>query len=273
MSVLQINHKEQSMKITQIRNATIIIEYNNTKFLIDPWLSPKDSMAGFEGAINSNIRQPRVELPFSIDKITNADVVIVTHVHPDHWDEYAEKAINKEIKLFVQSETDKNYLTSKGFNNVEVLLSGGINYNGIELYKTGCQHGRREVVEPICKQLNMPYDSMGVIFKARGEKTLYLAGDTIYCEEVEEAIKEFDPQIIIVNACGATLLNGEKIIMTDKDIRKVIAQAPSATIIASHMDTVSHLSVTRADLKQYARTESIDNLLIPEDGETIIINN
>ncbi len=261
------------MKITQIRNATIIIEYNNTKFLIDPWLSPKDSMPGFDGAINSNIRQPRVDLPFSIDNITDADVVIVTHVHPDHWDEYAERAINKEIKLFVQSETDKNYLTSKGFNNVEILLNSGINYNGIELYKTGCQHGKREIVEPICKQLNMPYDSMGVVFKSSGEKTLYLAGDTIYCEEVEAAINEFNPQVIIVNACGATLLNGEKIIMTDKDIKKVITQIPTATIIASHMDTVSHLSVTRVDLKQFASSENINNLLIPEDGESIIIDN
>lgn len=57
------------MKITQVRNATIIVEYNNTKFLIDPWLMPKDYMPGFDTAINSEIRQPRVELPFEIEKL------------------------------------------------------------------------------------------------------------------------------------------------------------------------------------------------------------
>ena len=57
-----LNKKEKFMEITQIRSATIIVEYNNTKFLIDPWLAPKESMAGFDGAINSNIRQPRVSL-------------------------------------------------------------------------------------------------------------------------------------------------------------------------------------------------------------------
>ena len=81
------------MKITQIRNATLIIEYDNTRFLIDPWLGPKGYMSGFETAVNSEIRQPRVELPFSIDKIVNVDSVIITHIHPDHWDEYAEHAI------------------------------------------------------------------------------------------------------------------------------------------------------------------------------------
>ena len=74
------------MKITQVRSATIIVEYNNKKFLIDPWLMPKDYMPGFDSAINSQIRQPRVELPFGIEKIVDVDAVIITHIHPDHWE-------------------------------------------------------------------------------------------------------------------------------------------------------------------------------------------
>ena len=50
------------MKITQVRNATIIVEYNNKKFLVDPWLMPKDYMPGFDVAINSKIRQPRIKI-------------------------------------------------------------------------------------------------------------------------------------------------------------------------------------------------------------------
>lgn len=36
------------MLIHQIRNATLIVTYHNQKFLIDPWLMPKDYMAGFD---------------------------------------------------------------------------------------------------------------------------------------------------------------------------------------------------------------------------------
>ena len=89
------------MKITQVRSATIIVEYNNTKFLVDPWLMPKDYMPGFDVAINSDVRQPRVELPFGIEKIVDVDAVIITHIHPDHWDEFAENALDKNIKVFV----------------------------------------------------------------------------------------------------------------------------------------------------------------------------
>ena len=257
------------MKITQVRNATIIVEYAGVKFLIDPWLAPKDYMPGFDSAINSEVRQPRVDLPFEINKIVDVDCVILTHFHPDHWDEFAEKAIKKDMKIFVQSEDDKNYLCSKGFNNLEILSVKGLEYKGVMLYKTGCQHGKRSIVEPLCKQINMPYDSMGVVFKANSEKTLYLAGDTIYCEEVRDAISEYRPKIIIVNACGATLLNGERIIMTQADISDIVKQISDAKIVASHMDTVSHLSVTRGDLREFAKENNLENLLIPEDGETL----
>ena len=82
------------MKITQVRNATIIVEYNNTKFLIDPWLMPKDYMPGFDTAINSEIRQPRAELPFEIEKITNAIFKAAQAIGGSNYEE-AEDLANK----------------------------------------------------------------------------------------------------------------------------------------------------------------------------------
>ena len=257
------------MEITQIRNATIIIKYNKTKFLIDPWLGPKEYMEGFEAGINSNIRQPRVELPLSIDDIVDVDAVIVTHVHPDHWDDFAKNAINKDKKIFVQSEADQKFMQSEGFKDVEIIEYSGTDFRGTKLFKTSGQHGKREIVQPLCKRVNMPYEMMGVVFKSDNEKTLYLAGDTIWCKEAEENIDTFHPDIIIVNACGATISNGEHIIMNKDDVEKTLTKAPYATVVASHMDTVSHLSVTRTDLKQLIKSKNITNLLVPDDGEKL----
>ena len=257
------------MKITQVRNATIIVEYNETKFLIDPWLGPKNYMEGFESALNSQIRQPRVELPFEIEKTVDVDAVILTHFHPDHFDEYAVNALNKDIKFFVQSQKDLEIIKSYGFKNLEVMTQQGINYKNIKLYKTDCQHGKREIIKPLCESIGMPYDAMGVVFKSNNEKTLYVAGDTIWCDEVSEAIDKFEPEIIVVNACAATVINGERLIMNIDDVRQVIKKAPKSTIIASHMDTVSHLTVTRKDLEEFREKESVKNLLIPDDGEVL----
>ena len=57
--------------------------------------------------------------------------------------------------------------------------------------------------------------------------------------------------------------------MKQGDIKEVLNKAPYSTVIASHMDTVSHLTVTREDLKKFKDENYIDNLLIPDDGETL----
>ncbi len=253
------------MQIHQIRNATIIITYNNKRFLIDPWLMPKDYMPGFDVGLNSNVRQPRVELPLPIEKIVDVDAVILTHYHPDHWDDFAAKAINKNISFFVQSEIDKDIIENLGFKNVRVISENGTDFEGIKLYKTNCQHGKREIIKPICEQAGMPYDSMGIIFKSENEKTLYVAGDTIWCEEVKAAVDKFYPEIIIINACGATVLNGERIIMNIDDIKDISSYSKNSTVIASHMDTVSHLTVTRDDIKNL----KLNNVLVPDDNEVL----
>ena len=77
----------------------------------------------------------------------------------------------------------------EGFNNVEILSENDTEFNNIKLYKTEVQHRKREIVEVLCKSVNLPYDAMGIIFKTNNEKTLYVAGDTMWYEEVETVFR------------------------------------------------------------------------------------
>ena len=255
------------MKITQTRNATVIIEYENKKFLIDPWLMPKGYMEGFVGAYNADVRQPRVELPFEIEKIVDVDAVIITHLHPDHWDEFAEKSIDKNVKIFVQNEFNKEYILKKGFLNVEILAYEGTKFQDITLFKTKTEHGKKEIIKPICEKMGMEYDAMGVIFKSNNEKTLYIAGDSIWCNEIKTTIEKFNPDVILLNACAAMVLGGERLIMNIEDVNETIKTAPNASIIISHMDTVSHLTLTRKDYIEFKNKNNLKNFFIPKDGE------
>lgn len=253
------------MEIQEIRSATVIINYGGKKFLTDPWLGPKDYMPAFEPAVKTYPAQPHEDLPFDIKDIVNVDAVILTHYHPDHWDEYASEALDKNIPFFVQSEADANIIKNSGFKDVRILSEGGSEFEGITLYKTGAQHGVREIVKPLCENAGMPYDSMGVIFKTQGEKTLYLAGDTIWCVEVKNTIDKFQPDVIVINACGATVLTGDRLIMDVNDVKTISKYANSAIIIASHMGNVSHLTVSREDIKNLY----LENVKVPENGEIL----
>ena len=67
----------------------------------------------------------------------------------------------------------------------------------------------------------------------------YIAGDTVSYEGVRSAIGRFEPDVIIVNACDARVGTG-RLIMDAGDVKKTCDCKPDGTVIASHMDTVSH---------------------------------
>lgn len=140
------------MNFQQIRNATAIITYAGSRFLIDPLFAPKDYFDPIPECFTPDKRWPLVELPMPEDEITrNLNAVIVTHSHIDHIDEFAAKALPKAIKIFVQDEYDENFMRKFGFTDVEILKETGTVFNGITLYKTGCIHGKPDTTMPYYK--------------------------------------------------------------------------------------------------------------------------
>ena len=258
-----------AVQLQEIRNATVKITYADTTFLIDPMLSKKGTYPGFENTYRSELRNPLVDLPMSTDDVLNGvDAVIVTHTHLDHWDDAAQATIPKNMPLFVQNKEDQKIIQSQGFKDVRVLTQA--TFEGIKLTKTGGQHGT-DAMYRIPKLKAGLGEAMGVVFEAAGHETVYVAGDTIWRSEVDQAIQTFKPDVIVLNT-GNALVDGfkESIIMGKEDTYHATQKAPNAKVVAVHMDAINHMSVTRAELADYVKDKGIqDKVLIPIDGETL----
>ncbi|MBM7587346.1 L-ascorbate metabolism protein UlaG (beta-lactamase superfamily) [Bacillus pakistanensis] len=250
------------MNIQQIRNATIVVQYAGKKFLIDPFLAEKGTYPPFPNSLRQDQNNPLVSLPTSIDVIrNNVDAVIVTHLHLDHYDDAAKEALPKEIKMFVQNEEDAKVVQNDGFQNVEVLKEDTI-FEDIQLVKTKGEHGRGEIV-------NIAGRVCGVVFKHPTEKTLYIAGDTVWYEAIHEVIETHKPAIIVVNAGDNQFLEGGSLVMGKEDVYEVYKAAPHAKIMASHMEAVNHWTLSREELKRFIHEKGISsNVLVPDDGES-----
>ena len=217
------------MNITQIRNATIVVEYANKKFLIDPMLAEKGTYPAFENTIRQDWYNPTVSLPISVDNLLEGlDAVIVTHLHIDHFDDVAKNVLPKDIKMFVQNEADVKEVKTFGFKNVEVLQQDTV-FEGIQLAKTKGEHGRGEELLSFIGQV------CGVVFKHPSEKVLYVAGDTVWYDAIEEEIQTHQPEIIVVNGGDNQVLELGSLIMSKEDIYEVHKAAPNAHIISVHM--------------------------------------
>lgn len=250
------------MKIHQIRNATMVVEYAGKRFLIDPMLAQKGTYPPFPNSPRQDQNNPIVELPTFIDKIVqNIDAVIVTHLHLDHWDEVAKEALPKDMKIFAQNEEDATEIRNAGFHNVEVLQKDTV-FKNIQLIKTKGEHGRGEI-------LKLAGQVCGVVFKHATEKTLYVAGDTVWYEGVHEVIETHKPAIIVVNAGDNQFLQGGSLVMGKDDIYEVYKAAPEAKIISVHMEAVNHWTLSREELKHYIEEKGLSsNVLVPDDGES-----
>lgn len=260
------------MKYNHIRNATGKLTIKNTTFLIDPFFAPKGMYPGFEMTYNNKVRIPLVDLPHPIDELLiGVDALVVTHTHPDHWDETAAQTIPKSLPIFVQHTGDKQLIESQGFTDVRVIYES-IEFNGITLTKTGGSHGTTEMyaIKPLADILQ---DAMGVVFQAEGEPTIYLVGDTVWTSDVEKVLQKFTPDVAIMNTGYARILGFEdSIIMGVEDLGRMSRRLPNVKMIAVHMETVNHTATNRDDVRRFCKGEEIDDrVFIPEDGETIEI--
>lgn len=253
------------MKIKQVRNATLRVDIAGTRFLVDPYLADKDAYPGFEGTVNSQTRNPLVELRTPMEEIIDVDAVIVTHTHADHWDEAAVRLVPKHLPLFTQHKQDAALIRSQGFTDVHVLGSDTV-FNDVTLIKTAGRHGTMEAVAAAPEVLG---HVCGVVFRHADEKTLYVAGDTVWNEDVRAALATFTPDIVVLNAGDAQVPGLGSIIMNSEDVESVHTAIPDATLIASHLEAVNHSVLTRNELRSFADANGMTEcLLIPADDQS-----
>lgn len=247
-----------------VRNANLVIDYAGKKILVDPMLSPKgaiDSWAGIQ-------KNPTVELTMPVEEIVkDIDLVIVTHTHEDHFDKPASSTLNKSVELIMQP-ADKEFFKKEGFINATVVEGQKV-WNGITINRVEGKHGSGKVLEMMGK-------TSGFVLQAKNQPTVYIVGDTIWNEDIKKDIEKFKPDYIIVNSGGALMkdFSDTPIIMNEVQTMALIAASGKAKVIAVHMDALDHCFTTRAILKKKASELKIgkDKLIIPEDGEKLILS-
>lgn len=252
-------HKIEIMKLQLIRNATLLLEYNQRKLLIDPMLGGKHQFRSFAG-ISEN---PTVDMPIKAQEVlADIDGVLVSHLHPDHFDEEAKRLIPKGTILLSHPAIEDD-LEQMGFENVHPV-DEPIVWRDFEIIPTPAEHGYGEWAKrmgPVS----------GFVFKKEGEPTVFWAGDTVLFPELEKALVEMQPDIVITHSGGAQFGGPEGLILMDADQTISVARlVPNAKVIAVHMESLDHCTVSRQALREAAEEAGVsERIIIPADGEVL----
>jgi L-ascorbate metabolism protein UlaG (beta-lactamase superfamily) len=247
------------MRLCLIRHATLRVELHGHIFLVDPMLDDADARPPIQNSPNPK-NNPLVSLPVAPqDVVKGIEAVLVTHTHSDHWDEGAARLLAKDLPLFGQV-ADEAKFRSQGFLNVRPVMEE-IMWKDVRISRTEGQHGKGEIGKAMAPV-------SGFVLRASGEPTVYIAGDTIWCDEVREALEGYEPSIVVVNAGAAQFLTGEPITMSADDVVAVCQAAPGAQVVAVHMEAINHCLLTRDDLAFQLEAARV-RATIPGDGEWV----
>jgi L-ascorbate metabolism protein UlaG (beta-lactamase superfamily) len=250
-----------AMVVRLVRNATLIVEIADVRLLVDPMFNPAGAVEGVRGTPNPR-RNPTVELPMPAEElVAGVDAVLVTHLHNDHFDAGARELLDRGLPIACQP-ADAERLRQHRFRDVRPV-DGALDLLGVGVARTDGRHGTGELGEALGPV-------SGFVLRAPGEPPLYIAGDTIWCDEVDAALAEHAPDVVVVNASGARFLQGDPIVMTIDDVLETARAAPTATVIVVHLEAISHALDTRAEVRAAVAAAGLgERVVVPEDGERL----
>ncbi len=178
------------MRLRLIRNATLKLAYAGRTILIDPYFAPRHSLPSYTG----KSKNPLVELPLPVDEIlSGVDLVIISHLHSDHFDSVAKERVPKHLPILCQPVMKRRSV--QPFRGCHAA-DDDIAWNGISITRREGSHGLGPVLEAMGSV-------MGISVNAVGEPHLYWLGDTVLYPPVLETIQRTQPDVIVSHSCGA----------------------------------------------------------------------
>jgi len=158
--------------ITYIGHATLLIEIDGVRILTDPTL--RSHVSGF-------IRR---QTPIPAWQIGKLDLVLISHLHFDHFDLPSLRLLEPHVQIAIPSGA-ASYLRHHGFQNVrEVRVGDRLQVGEVEIIVTPAKHkGRRHPFGP---------DSECVGYLIKGSTSFYFAGDTDILPEMHQFSNNLD---------------------------------------------------------------------------------
>lgn len=249
------------MNITQIRNATILIEMGEYRILVDPMLSPASSLPGFRFFRGQRRKNPLTELPEGTDALINsATHVLITHEHPDHLDPPGVEWVKSRSLPVWASSVDAPNLKRKGLDAKFIGETSGV----LSVEVISVIHGYGVMgwlMGPVA----------GYYIFHPDEPTILVTGDTVLTASVREAIERLQPHVIVAPAGTANFGIGKDLMFSESELVELVKLAPGQ-VLFNHLESIDHCLMTRSKLHDIMTTAGLDDrVLIPADGERIVL--
>ena len=198
-----------------IGNATVLIRYAGYTILTDPtFIHMHEQVSIGYGMHATRLTNPAIE----IHQLPSLDLVVLSHFHGDHFDQVAERELDKSLPIVTTNEAAEA-LRERGFANAHPLdtwSSITIDKAEVALRITALpgRHG------PPLSELVLP-EVMGSMlqFQSSSDKVLfriYISGDTLIIDDLREIPRRYPDIDVGLLHLGGTRVLGIMVTMDGK---------------------------------------------------------
>lgn len=234
------------MKLKQIRNTTLLVIYAGKKFLIDPTF----------------------ELPVPVEELLDVDAVIITHMHSNYYHPCSLDLFPHHIKLFVQNEVEVETLERMGFTDVNLLKEHGTLFDGIWVIKTPATPSH-ELHSP---DYSLEHETCGVILNHLHEKSLYIMGNTLISDPIDEILTDVSPDVIVANYGPIKHIDNRYLVMNKEKLLHILKSTIESRLLASYIKPSIKNLASEIALRDYSVESGYsDRLTMLTDGLTLDI--
>jgi L-ascorbate metabolism protein UlaG (beta-lactamase superfamily) len=209
-------HDTQEGSILFIGNATVLIRYAGFTILTDPTFIHKHEQVSIGyGMHSTRLTDPAME----IGDLPPLDLIILSHFHGDHFDQVAERELDKSLPIVTTAEAVKE-LTQRGFSHthpLETWSTLSVEKGDIRLNITSMpgRHG------PPLADMVLP-EVMGSMleFQSRSNAVLYrmyITGDTLIIEDLKDIPRRYPDIDLALLHLGGTRVLGIMVTMDAKE--------------------------------------------------------
>lgn len=256
----------QAMDITQLRNATVVVAYDDCRILVDPMLSRQGAIPPFRYLSGQRRRNTIVELPENtpalLQTVTHALITHCRKGHVDHLDRAGVRWLREHCIPVLCMPDDADYLARLGLQIRPLNAQGPTAFRQGSITPIPCLHGEGWIGR-------LMVHGHGYYIEQAGEPSLYIAGDTVLTDDVRRCVTQCRPDVSVVPAGGSAFDLGSELIMDQAQVLELAALG-SGLFFANHMEALDHCPTSRAELLAAARSQGLaERLFAPADGTTL----
>ena len=198
------------LSVTRIIHGSAIIEFPETRILLDPWYNPAPPIG------------PRTPIGISLENLPPIRGILITHSHDDHFDRQTLSNLpDKSIRVIVRRGLGKD-LREMGYVDV------------VELEDWERSQIGSVIVTAVPARHKVPEN--GYVLQA-GSVTLYVAGDTRFDEKMFHEIgTRFAPLDAAMLPIGGIRILGRRLDMSPEEAAEAFSILKAGHVIPYHYE-------------------------------------